>query len=363
MTTSDKITVLYIDDEANNLISFKASFRFDYNVLLANNADEAFAHLKERPEISIILSDQKMPDKTGVELFEQIRIDFPNPVRILITGYADIESVIDAINKGHIFRYIKKPWEEDDIKSAIEEGYKFYLASSMLAIRNVELQKAYDELDKFAYSATHDMRGPILSALGLIELAKASDDAADVKGMLGMMENAMLKLDNYIQNIHDYYSIRRGEVNVTEVSFDDIAKDMQGIYDVTGKLANVTFTTNVIQNETFRSHDVSLKIMLNNLLSNAFKYQQKTRTDKKVDLTIEVSKGTATIKVKDNGIGIPEASIDHVFNMFYRATTEEVGAGFGLYNVKDALNKLGGQVSVESTVNEGSTFTITLPSK
>lgn len=363
MSNKDKIKVLYIDDEQNNLVSFKASFRFDYNVFIANNTEEAVSTLRQHPDISVILSDQKMPDKTGVEFFEEIRQEFPNPVRILITGYADIESVISAINRGHVFRYIKKPWSEEDIRSSIDQANKFYVTTALLAIKNDELQKAYNELDKFAYSATHDMRGPILSVLGIIDLSKNTEDVGEIKSMLDMMENAMMKLDNYIQNLHDYYSIRRGEVEIEDVYFPDLTKEVCDIYEVTSKMNHVRFTNTVNQPEGFRSDDVSLKIILNNLLSNAFKYQQKGKDSGFVDLTIEVSKGVASIIVKDNGIGIPENSITQIFNMFYRATNEEVGSGFGLYNVKDALGKLGGKIDVASQPGEGTTFTVTIPSK
>lgn len=363
LNKKDKIKVLYIDDEANNLISFRASFRFDYNIFIANNTDEALKHLKEQPDISVILSDQKMPDMTGVEFFEEIRSTYSNPVRILITGYTDIESVINAINRGHIFRYIKKPWTDVDIQSAIEEAYKFYLATSMLAVKNEELQKAYNELDKFAYSATHDMRGPILSVLGLIGISKEIGDIAELKNMLEMMENAMVKLDNYIQNIHDYYNLRRGEIKIAEVNFNNIVADLQDIYEVSSKTTNTNFIVQVTQNETFRSDEVSLKIILNNLLSNAFKYQRKSRDDKFVKLDIVVNKGEAVLSVSDNGIGIPEKSISQIFNMFYRATSEELGSGFGLYNVKDALSKLNGKIDVESKENEGTTFKVVIPSK
>ena len=81
--------------------------------------------------------------KTGVAFFDEIRSEFPLPVRILITAYTDVEAVIDAINKGNIFRYVKKPWSNVDIMSCIEEANKFYIASSMLSIKNEELQKAY----------------------------------------------------------------------------------------------------------------------------------------------------------------------------------------------------------------------------
>ncbi|WP_276134801.1 hybrid sensor histidine kinase/response regulator [Polluticoccus soli] len=364
MSAQKKIKVLYIDDEMNNLISFKASFRFDYNVLVANSTAEAREHLEKNNDISVILCDQRMPDKTGVEFYEEIREHFPNPVRILITGYTDIESVIDAINRGHIFRYIKKPWTDVDVKSAIDEAHKFYVTTSMLAVKNEELQKAYNELDKFAYSATHDMRGPILSVLGIINLAEESDDITEVKDMLSMMEKAMMKLDTYIQNLHDYYNIRRGELNIAEVNFAQVVKDMRDMFEITSRVEHVAFETEVKQEETFRSDETSLKIVLNNLLSNAFKYQKKnTAGDKVVRLKIEVSKGTANIFVSDNGIGIPEVSIGQIFNMFYRAANDELGSGFGLYNVKDALNKVSGNIEVESEVNKGTTFKVTLPSK
>lgn len=363
MSDKKKIKVLYIDDEPNNLVSFKASFRFDYTIYLANDTEEAKTHLANQKDISVILSDQKMPGKTGVEFFEEIREEYPNPVRILITGYTDIESVISAINKGHVFRYIKKPWTDIDVQSAIDEAYKFYMASSMLAMKNDELQKAYDELDKFAYSATHDMRGPILSVLGIIDLAKNTEEIDEAREMIEMMENAMLKLDNYIQNLHDHYSIRRGELNITSIDFNDVMKDMSDIYDISSKVKKVTFNKNVEQTDKFRSDDISVKIIINNLLSNAFKYQRKHNRDKHVDLGIKVANNVATITVSDNGIGIPESSLKDVFNMFFRGTNEEIGSGFGLYNVKDALSKLNGKIEVSSTPNEGSTFTVTIPGK
>lgn len=363
MDSKKKIKVLYIDDEANNLMSFKASFRFDYNILLANNTDEALQKLEENTDISVILSDQKMPGKTGVEFFEEIRTKYPSPIRILITGYTDIESVISAINRGHVFRYIKKPWVDMDVKSAIDEGHKFYVTTSMLAMKNDELQKAYNELDKFAYSATHDMRGPILSVLGIIDLSKNAEDLDEIKEMVDMMENAMLKLDNYIQNLHDHYSIRRGELNITEIDFEDVMTDMGDLYDIASKLKGVTFEKNVSQNGKFRSDDISIKIIVNNLLSNAFKYQKKGDGEKKVSLDMHVNNGNAQIIVKDNGIGISEKDLNDIFTMFFRVSSEEVGSGFGLYNVKDALNKINGKIEAKSTLGEGSEFTVSIPTK
>src|SRR5471030_3329945 len=133
---SEKIKILYVDDEPDNLVGFKASLRMDYHILTAVNVPQAIGFLDHYPEIKIIFCDQRMPGKTGVEFFEEIRTSHPLPVRILLTAYTDVEAIINAINKGNIFRYVKKPWTEPDIISAIDEANKFYLANSMLSVKN-----------------------------------------------------------------------------------------------------------------------------------------------------------------------------------------------------------------------------------
>ena len=363
MNTTDKIKVLYIDDEQNNLNGFKATFRFDYTVLIASTTAMASDLLAAHPDIHIILCDQRMPDKTGVQFFEEIRTIYPDPIRMLITGYTDIESVIEAINRGHIFRYIKKPWTDADLQSAIDEGNKFFLTNSLLTSKNSELQSAYDELGKFAYSVTHDLRGPLLSLLGALEIAKSTDSITEIREIHEMMGESIKKLDEFIRNIHEYYNLKRGRLVYEEIDFNTIVGDTAALFKIAGLTDHIRFTVSVAQNGIFLSDQVSLKIILNNLLSNAFKYQRKTATDKFVDVKIDADSEYATIFVKDNGIGIHESHIKNIFNMFYRATSEETGTGFGLYNVKDALNKLKGEVEVVSTVNEGTTFKITIPGK
>ncbi|XZF13423.1 hybrid sensor histidine kinase/response regulator [Chitinophagaceae bacterium MMS25-I14] len=358
-----KIKVLYIDDEINNLHSFRAAFRHDYQVLTSGTTDEAVNQLRSHPDIAVIISDQRMPNKTGVEFFEEIRNDFSLPVRMLITGYTDVEAVIEAINRGQIFRYIKKPWSEMDVKSAIEEGYSYYVTTSLLAEKNKELQKAYNELDKFAYSVTHDLRSPILSVLGAINIAKTTEDPKEVQEMVDLMEKAMHKLDNFIHNIHDYYNLRRGELEIKEINFPDLIDQLKDIFDLSSKTNDITFTIDQDIKGGFRSDETSLLIILNNLLSNAFKYQKKNTEGKFVKLDIAVHDNILTIAVSDNGIGIHENYLQYIFDMFYRATTEEFGSGFGLYNVKDALTKLGGEIDVTSRKDEGTTFKLTIPGK
>lgn len=121
----NKINILYVDDEQNNLVSFKATFRIKYNVHTAISGEDAIKILRTNP-IDIIITDQRMPNMTGVEFLESILDEYPDPMRILLTGYADLNAVIDAVNKGKIFHYLTKPWNEEELDLTIKRAFEVY---------------------------------------------------------------------------------------------------------------------------------------------------------------------------------------------------------------------------------------------
>ncbi|SHG01009.1 response regulator [Pedobacter caeni] len=126
MNSDTSVNVLYVDDEVHNLTAFKASFRRQFNVFTANSAVEGRTVL-ESEHIHVIVTDQRMPVTTGIEFLESIIPDFPDPIRILLTGYTDINAVIDAINKGQVYRYIQKPWMDEDLRINIEKAYELFM--------------------------------------------------------------------------------------------------------------------------------------------------------------------------------------------------------------------------------------------
>ncbi|GAB4406795.1 MAG: hypothetical protein OHK0039_08770 [Bacteroidia bacterium] len=138
-----KAHILYVDDERQNLVSFKASFRRYYEVHTALGGEEALAALRAQPQIALILSDQRMPGMTGVELFERILTEFPDPVRMVVTGYSDMQAIIQAVNKGQIYYYISKPWKHDELLVIIEKGLEAYRLRS----ENRSLQHDKHELE------------------------------------------------------------------------------------------------------------------------------------------------------------------------------------------------------------------------
>ena len=143
---TDKISILYVDDEVNNLSSFRATFRRDYKIFLAESAKEGRKLLGEE-EVNIIITDQRMPEETGVEFLESIIPLYPDPIRILLTGYTDIQAVIDSINKGKVYHYLTKPWEEDYLKTVINNAYEVYALRKENKQLTENLLKANDQLE------------------------------------------------------------------------------------------------------------------------------------------------------------------------------------------------------------------------
>ncbi|TCV18761.1 response regulator receiver domain-containing protein [Sphingobacterium alimentarium] len=359
----DKVEILYVDDELNNLLGFKANFRLDYTIHTASDTIEAEKILAENPNIRIIFCDHRMPHELGVDFLSRIKKLYPRPIRILLTAYADMNVVVNAINKGNIFKFVRKPWLNEDIISSIEEANKFYIATSLLDIKNEELQKAYDELDKFAYSISHDMRDPLAGVLSAISYALGYDQVKPIHELLLLMQGSVLKLDQYIDSLKDYYLLRRGELLLKEIDFHEVADSINEFYKISIEENKVNLSITVEQNSLFKSDLSLLELILHNLLSNAFKYQKLDAKDKYIKAQFKVAKGMATIIVEDNGIGIANESVEDIFKLFYRASHQAQGMGFGLYNVNSALIKINGKVEVESELGKGTKFTLYIPSK
>jgi DNA-binding NtrC family response regulator len=117
--------VLYVDDEINNLNSFKAAFRRDFDIYTAQSAREG-RKILDANEIGVIITDQRMPGMTGIEFLESILAVYPDTIRILLTGFSDMNAVMDAINRGQVYKYLVKPWQNDELKLYIQNALEIY---------------------------------------------------------------------------------------------------------------------------------------------------------------------------------------------------------------------------------------------
>jgi len=143
---SSKINILYVDDEVHNLHAFKATFRREYNVFIAESGIDALEIFKKE-SLDIILTDQRMPEMTGIEFLMEVQKINPEPMRILITGYSDINAVIDAINKGQVYRYLNKPWQEGELRATIESAYEVFRLRRENKELIAKLERANEQLE------------------------------------------------------------------------------------------------------------------------------------------------------------------------------------------------------------------------
>lgn len=356
----DKIQVLYIDDEDNNLSSFKASLRKDFKVWTAIDGVEGLKMAEER-DFEVVIADQRMPGMTGVEFFEKLVKIKPDPIRILLTGYSDIASVIDAINKGEVYRFIDKPWNIEQIKNAIINAADIFYTRQELKEKNEKLRKANSEMNQFVYSLSHDLRGPLMSISGVSKLAKMEISDPVALEYFDMIDSATVKLDDFIYKMLDFYRSTKIDNKIVPVRFKEIIDQQLLAYQDKWDMGDIDFHIQVDQEEDFYSDDAKIRVILNNLIGNAYKFQKDEGEPKKIDLRISVVDGFTLLKISDNGIGIEEKHQSDVFKLFHRATQKNVGSGLGLYMIKESVDQMGGKIVLKSVVNEGTDIEVRLP--
>lgn len=361
----EEINVLYVDDELVNLNSFKANFRRNYNIYTAQSAQKSLEILETEP-IHIVISDQRMPGTSGVELFKLVKEQYPDPVRVLLTGYSDINILAEAINEGHIFRYLTKPWSHLELDTCIKNAFDFYNAKTSLKQKVNELQKLNDDLNRFIYSISHELRAPIASALGAINLAKLEgmfEEGSDFAEYGQMIEDCIHKLDHSLSSMLQYYKNSRYKIDLNEIQFLPTIEKLITLFKTAhGVGYEIDFKINVAQPGAFVGDAFRIEIILGNLISNAIKYQNPDEKNKLIEITASITDEEAHIQVRDNGLGISPEEKDAIFDQFYRSGYHQ-GAGLGLFIAKEALSKLNGSIFLESEPKKGSIFTIQFPNQ
>jgi PAS domain S-box-containing protein len=232
----------------------------------------------------------------------------------------------------------------------------------VLTKNNADLKKTNMELDKFVYSTSHDLRAPLSSMLGIIELSLEEKLKPKLLMHLNMLKESIEKLDNFIGDILDYSRNARLHVDKEEIDFQELIDDVTGNLKYMGDVHRQTqIAIDITQDIPFLSDKYRLTVILNNLISNAFRYQNVKAQSPLVNIFVDASKNEAIIKVQDNGIGISKEFHDKIFDMFYRISSESNGSGLGLYIVKETVDKLRGCIELQSEPGKGSTFSIHIP--
>ncbi|MDA6072008.1 HAMP domain-containing histidine kinase [Flavobacterium sp. AC] len=227
-----------------------------------------------------------------------------------------------------------------------------------IEIKNEDLIVVNRELDRFVYSASHDLRSPITSLKGLIEITQLEDDIDQIKDYLRLMYQSLAKQDQFLNDIIDYSKNKRKQVIIEPVNlselFDEAISQLMHIENAN----KITFTQELLVDQ-IQSDGFRLKIIISNLISNAIKYADTSKEE--MFITIKTyAADDYKIEITDNGIGISDEFKDSIFEMYF-GTNKNKGSGLGLYIVKEAVENIKGNISVCSESTIGSKFTVTIP--
>jgi PAS domain S-box-containing protein len=230
-----------------------------------------------------------------------------------------------------------------------------------LISRNKDLKKVNAELDNFVYRVSHDLRAPLTSILGLINLLKIEHDPVKRNEYIEMQERSVKKLDTFINDIINLSRNARQDLQLQKIKIKDIILQIISELSYADGSKDVKVDIQVNEDCELIGDKNRLSIILNNLISNSYKYRNVYIGESWIRINAEVSQASLHLEVTDNGIGVDEKHINHVFEMFYRANFKSTGSGLGLYIVKETIEKLGGRVKFKSQSGEGTTVQLIIP--
>lgn len=395
---SEQPHILYVDDEEHNLTAFRATFRRNYTVHTALSAADGTAILREHP-IEVIITDQRMPGVTGVQFLEQILTDHPEPIRMVLTGFADIEAIIDAINKGEVYRYITKPWEESDLKMIIDSAVETFRLRSEnkrlvehLARYNEELERTVAERTadleasnrnvieqnkqitqlnrekaEMLALAGEDLQHPVKDILrtathGIEHRNKLSGD--DAEAHFNTIRNAATRIQAVLENLLLLNAIEKSGIKVFPTHLDAGMVAQTVVMDHQGhaKAKNIRIELERKGFGMAHTDPTGVQTILDHLISNAVKFSP---AGTKVHVAVEPADGGVRITVTDQGPGFTAEDRPNLYTKFAtlsaKPTGGELTTGLGLSIVKQYVDALHGTIDLTDTPGGGSTFSLTLP--
>jgi two-component system, NtrC family, sensor kinase len=332
--------VLFVDDDESNLIVCEAACVDQFEVLTASSAEAALACM-HREEVGVIIADQRMPGTSGVELLERVRVEYPDTVRLLITAYSDVHAAVAAINRGQVRRYLRKPWEPEELRTELADALDVYSMTrklSALEVRLRETERVY-ALGVVAASIAHEMKNPIMWATNSLsfaqkELRRLAEQSADspIREQIEEIEASLTDTRTGVDRVLDI--VRGVEMPTLSDSGALRPTDLAEVLRLSLRLVSTelmrcaSLELDVTCAPKVKSSPTKLGQVVLNLIVNAMQaISSRPRSENVISVRLRVDDAWAVLEVADNGPGIPPADLDRIFDPFF---TSKVGVGTGL---------------------------------
>ncbi|RME16577.1 MAG: hybrid sensor histidine kinase/response regulator [Bdellovibrio sp.] len=350
-----KHNILIVDDEQDNLDALERLFRKKYQVFKAISGEKGLEILKNQ-DVSLIISDQRMPQMQGVEFLRRSIETHPEAIRILLTGYTDVESIIGAINTGEVYRYINKPWDPVDLVNTVDKAIERFELRMELEKKNKELQAALKELknldeakNHFMVLINHELKTPLTSLLSFLELLTESPLTEEQQKFLNRIEKSALQLKTIIDNVLELVSAETGvlKVKLKKIKPEHLKKMVLEALP-SGHEDELEIT---MDNTTVVADPQHLQSILNRLLDNAFKFKTPKT---KVSFLVQKQGPQVQISIKNQGKGLSKDVIQKVlkpFSLDENILHHSKGLGLGLSLCQALLKAQNSQLHLSSEKN------------
>lgn len=300
---------------------------------------------------------------TGQNLFDHIQTDRAEQWRSCLQNFDDPFSDEISLNVSDGRKLYFDVFVRNLMDDVGREGLALHLHEiTAKKSKEADLIRANQQLDQVIYKTTHDLRSPVRSAMGLVNLAKNAT-LAEKDQYIEMIGRSLHKLDDLIEEMNDFFrndklALKREVVHLMEEIHEEI--DLLD-FTVAGKKIRVDLQ---MEGTTpFYSDVIRVRTILTNILSNAIKYSDPNKSEPFIKIIVLINEENCQIRIVDNGIGIKEEYHSRIFDLFFRATDQSQGTGLGLFIVKDTIQKLNGSIEVTSQINQGTTFRIQIPNQ
>lgn len=363
-----KHTILCVDDEVDNVEALERLFRKKYKVLKATSGPMALELLDQNPnEITVIITDQRMPLMTGVQMLEKSIEKHPTPQRLLLTGYTDLESVIEAVNKGQIHRYLTKPWDPVDLQQTVDQAVERFVLSEELKKKNAELERALNELktldqakSHFMILINHELKTPltsILNFLGLLVETKLDEEQnkyvlriqKSSERLKDLIDDALLLMRSETGQLR----MQPGDVRIAQI-IQEIPKTIQE--SLQKKQQKISLLLEV---EHFESDTFILKEVLNRILHNATKFAPEATL---IEVRTQKRSDELNVSVENKGSNFNMSIVEKLvqpFTLDENIMHHSTGTGMGLAISQSLLKRIQSQLKIENTsVGARVSFTI-----
>ena len=368
-----RAVVLYVDDDRANLLAFRAIAEPTYEVVVAKSGDEALQLIVQNPDIAVLMADQRMPGMSGIDLCERVQASHPDIVRMLVTAYSDLQAAIAAINRGHVSRYLHKPWNAEELLVTLRdavERYRLKVTVQELQIRIAQSERLY-ALGVLTASIGHELRTPLSIVSAHVRLARrALHEARSAPagkpggGSRQEVEAALIDAEEGAQRLIDIADSillsSRSEPGDREPV--DLSHVLHSVLRLTRSEATHRARLLIAQSAKPRIYGSATRVgqVLLNLVLNALQaLPDRPMERNEVKLALDEKDGRAIVEVADNGVGIEPGNLAHIFDPFF--TTKKKGTGLGLAISKQIVEEMGGQIHVESRPGVGTRFRISWP--